>query len=224
MMHPERNARFPAAAIALGAFGALLIAVLWYYTVGLAGAELSKAKQSEFHKNEKLALALEVQTTRLLRGADDLLTILANHYGREPRPFPVERLVPADIATRAGYVLIARIDAAGNLISASPTFTPVNVADRQHFRAHRARDTGRMLITGPIKGRITGRPIVQLTRRINNPDGTFGGVILLAVEPGTRRQRGRGLDRPGRGRGSEYCGVGHGLEQPALTGSADDAP
>lgn len=180
----ERNARFPTVGIALASFGALLIALLWYYTVDHTRGELAEAKQSEFHKNEKLALALEVQTTRLLRAADDLLTILANHYEREDQPFPVDRLVPPDVARRAGFVLIAHIDAAGNLVSASPTFTSVSVADRLHFRTHRAQNTGKLLITGPLMGRITGQPIVQLTRRINNPDGTFGGVVLLAVEPG----------------------------------------
>jgi len=182
-VHGERKARLPVVALALSAFGALLIAVIWYDTVGRARAELAEAEQSEFRKNEKLALALEVQTTRLLRGADDLLTILANHYEREEAPLPVERLVPPAVARNAGFVLIARVDANGNMISASPDFNPISVADREYFRKHQSTDTGKLLITGPLIGRLTGVPIVQLTRRINRADGSFGGVMLLAVEP-----------------------------------------
>lgn len=152
-------------------------------TIDRTRAELAEAEQSEFRKNEKLALALEVQTTRILRGADDLLTILANHYEQEDQPFPVQRLVPPDVARRAGYIIVSRIDATGNVTSASPMFTPINVADRQLFRTHQAQDTGKLLITGPLVGRIVAEPVVQLTRRINNRDGSFGGVMLLSVAP-----------------------------------------
>jgi PAS domain S-box-containing protein len=41
-----------------------------------------------------------------------------------------------------------------------------------------------MLITGPYISRSTGEPTIALTRRIDNPDGSFGGVVAGAIRLG----------------------------------------
>jgi PAS domain S-box-containing protein len=42
-----------------------------------------------------------------------------------------------------------------------------------------------MLIGKPIQGRFTGKWLIALTRRVNRPDGSFGGVVFMAVDPAT---------------------------------------
>ncbi len=179
----EREARFSVVALALCAFALLLIAAIWIYTIDRARTDAVDASQSEFRKNENLALALEVRTTRLLLGADNVLRILKNYYEHEDPSFPVDRLIPPEAARQAGFVIVFRADEKGRVANSWPASRPISIGDRQAFVAHRQHDSGRMLITGPVLGRITGRWGVQLSRRLNHPDGTFDGIVLIGVEP-----------------------------------------
>ncbi|TGE01773.1 sensor domain-containing diguanylate cyclase [Methylobacterium nonmethylotrophicum] len=54
----------------------------------------------------------------------------------------------------------------------------LNNADRDYFQAHRADPGLGLLISRPLVSRLTGARIVVLSRRINKPDGSFGGVVL----------------------------------------------
>jgi diguanylate cyclase (GGDEF)-like protein len=57
-----------------------------------------------------------------------------------------------------------------------------NNADREYFQYHRDH-TGRGLHIGaPIRSRSTGKWVLPISRRIDRPDGSFGGVALGAIE------------------------------------------
>ncbi|MDD2735879.1 MAG: response regulator [Desulfuromonadaceae bacterium] len=52
-----------------------------------------------------------------------------------------------------------------------------NVADRDYFIAHRDNPATGLFISKPVLGRISKKWHINLARRVNNPDGTFAGVI-----------------------------------------------
>ncbi|WP_279358428.1 sensor domain-containing diguanylate cyclase [Methylobacterium indicum] len=54
----------------------------------------------------------------------------------------------------------------------------VNNAERVYFQAHKARADLGLYISQPLVSQLTGAPIVVLSRRIDKPDGSFGGVVL----------------------------------------------
>lgn len=58
----------------------------------------------------------------------------------------------------------------------------LNNSDRDYFRQHRAsRDKG-TLIGRPVKSRSGGQWIITASRRIDHPDGSFAGVVLLTID------------------------------------------
>jgi signal transduction histidine kinase len=59
----------------------------------------------------------------------------------------------------------------------------VSLADRPYFQAHRDNPGLDLHIGTPLLSRSRGLWFVSFTRRISNPDGSFGGVVLAAVEP-----------------------------------------
>jgi diguanylate cyclase (GGDEF)-like protein len=60
---------------------------------------------------------------------------------------------------------------------------PISVADREHFLVQ-VNDSGdHLFISKPLIGRASGQWSVQLTRRFNNADGSFGGIIVASLNP-----------------------------------------
>lgn len=58
----------------------------------------------------------------------------------------------------------------------------VNVADRDYFRFHQS-EAGGLHVGHPLRGRMTGNWFISLSRRVEGPNGGFGGLVAAAVEP-----------------------------------------
>ncbi|GJD42263.1 hypothetical protein AFCDBAGC_0098 [Methylobacterium cerastii] len=57
-----------------------------------------------------------------------------------------------------------------------------NYVDRDYFRVHRTRADLGLFIGQPLVSRLTGVRMLPFSRRINKPDGSFGGVVLGSVK------------------------------------------
>jgi PAS domain S-box-containing protein len=174
--------KIPYGGKATAIFGLVLIGVFWFGTTQRGVAELAEARASEFSKNANLALALDVQTNQLLTGIDHFLLLIKDQYeGSAPR-VPLKRLV-APFASMSSITFVGAVNEHGDVVESVREFTPVNVIDREFFVTHRASDTGKLLISPPVLGRVSGRWAITLTRRINKPDGSFGGVAAISIQP-----------------------------------------
>lgn len=96
----------------------------------------------------------------------------------------LRQLVLFDRVTTAKDVSVVLVlDEHGDSVmdAASATARRTNNADRDYFKAHAARPDLGLYISHPIVSRLTGTPVIALTRRINKPDGSFGGVALASL-------------------------------------------
>ena len=76
------------------------------------------------------------------------------------------------------------VDARGDFVASMlPGSGSINVADREFFAAHKDRSGDSLYISRPVTNRFTGRTTFHLTRRLNRPDGSFGGVVISGIEP-----------------------------------------
>lgn len=75
-------------------------------------------------------------------------------------------------------------DADGQWITSSlPTVpTQLNNSDRAYFIHHRTRRDRAAYIGMPIRSRSDGSWIVTISRRMDNPDGSFRGVVLASIQ------------------------------------------
>ncbi|HJV66894.1 MAG TPA: PAS domain-containing protein [Geomonas sp.] len=56
-----------------------------------------------------------------------------------------------------------------------------SVADRDYFRLLKDKAPGGLYLSKPLLGRISGKWVVIAARRVNRPDGSFGGVVYGAI-------------------------------------------
>ena len=164
-------------------FGLVVIAVFWIGTTQRGYAELAEARSAEFSKNANLALALDLQTNQLLKGIDQFVLLIKDQYENRGPRLPLARLVSPAFAASPSITFIGVTDEHGNVIESLHAFSPTNVVDREFFRTHRQSDTGKLLISEPVLGRVSGRWAITLTRRINKPNGEFGGIAAISIEP-----------------------------------------
>jgi diguanylate cyclase len=71
----------------------------------------------------------------------------------------------------------------GRWIVTDKDVTPdtANNADRDYFNYHRTHNDHRVRIGTVVKSRSTGELIIPVSRRLNNPDGSFAGVLLGTI-------------------------------------------
>ncbi|KGB90360.1 diguanylate cyclase domain protein [Burkholderia multivorans] len=76
------------------------------------------------------------------------------------------------------------LDAQGNIVLDSQNDVPRhgNFSDRKYFTVHRDRADVGLYVSDPFASRLRGgTPSIVLSRRVSNPDGSFAGVALIAI-------------------------------------------
>jgi two-component system cell cycle sensor histidine kinase/response regulator CckA len=175
--------KIPYGGTATAIFGLVLIAIFWIGTTQRSDTELSEAVSSEYSKNGNLALALDVQTNQLLTGIDNYLLLIKDQYEHSGARIPLRRLVAPAFGAEPSITFIGVTNERGDVIESLAAFAPTNIIDREFFQTHRQSDTHKLLISEPVLGRVSGRWAITLTRRLNNPDGSFAGIAAISIEP-----------------------------------------
>ena len=87
-------------------------------------------------------------------------------------------------ATARDMGVMIVIDEHGDIVADLDAVPPRkgNYADRDYFRAHKARAGLGLFIGHPLVSRLTGERMLPFSRRIAKPDGSFGGVVLGSVK------------------------------------------
>ncbi len=162
----------------------LLSALLWTGFLFRAEREHEQVSEAVRRDTMNLARAFEEHSTRLLRGADQSASFLKFAYEKSGGRIEIATYVREGMVGATPFNDLGVIDEAGVLRHSSlPSANPVDLSDREYFRAHLAHDTNSLHVGIPLPGRAPGKWSLPLTRRINKPDGSFGGAVLISVDP-----------------------------------------
>ncbi len=135
------------------------------------------------HNTENLAAEFAQYTERGIKDLDRM-TRLVKHEFEQHGSIDLPRLIGEGLIERGGgRVVLSIADANGNIVARNQAFNPFSIADREYFRLHAERDTGLLDISKPVVGRTSGFSTVLFSRRLNRPDGSFAGIVLVAVMP-----------------------------------------
>jgi signal transduction histidine kinase len=163
----------------------VLIALTW-----LGVRDAIRAHRTEAHARVQAemlgkAQAFEQQLRRELLSLDQTLRILEYEYERDSSHF--------DLAARASQVVVLNdvslqlfiADARGIVrTSTRPAIVGTDVSGRDYFK-HEATlpsDDGNMFVGSLTQGQVTRLWQINMVRRLDNPDGTFAGVIAASYD------------------------------------------
>ena len=183
MLRQKLHSRRMDAAIVL--FNTAMIAIIWFSVIEVTQADRRDTIRAAVDRNDNLAIALEEYTKRTIESADAIIRYLIRERIRTESGFNFQEFVEKytiDNTTLTGIVLA---DERGNVATTTlnlKSAKAVNVSDREHFSVHRGEVLGGVFVGKPVIGRLSGKMIIPITRRINRPDGSFGGVAMALVE------------------------------------------
>jgi diguanylate cyclase (GGDEF)-like protein len=158
----------------------------------LSGAMLLQLRQEAWEKAEQ--------------NAQNLLRLVANDIGRNVEILDLSlqgvienlRLAGIDQAdaelrhhllfhrtsTARSLGMIVVLDEHGDLIADSldRPAQRANFADRDYFRVHRDRSDAGLFISRTFRSRLSSTDMIGLSRRVDKPDGSFGGIVLATLK------------------------------------------
>ena len=147
--------------------------------------ERNHAVSNALHHAESINRAYVQYVERTVRQMDQVTRFVAYQMDSGLTVDGMRELAQRVLVSPTAPVLLSISDEKGNVVltSAGAQEKPISIADRKHFAVHQA-DASLGIFVGPaIIGRISGQATVQFTRRINKPDGRFGGVVVLSMAP-----------------------------------------
>ncbi|WP_300759098.1 ATP-binding protein [Janthinobacterium sp.] len=120
---------------------------------------------------------------RTIEAADQAATYLRSRYNTLGSKLDIATDLQRGLNPAPLYNLFTIVDGHGDMVLSSQPFKPTNLADREHVQVHMRRDSGELYISKPVRGRISRKWSIQLTRRINGDDGSFKGVVVVSMDP-----------------------------------------
>ena len=164
--------------------GLILAGLLWIGIVLLIEDATRSIRDDAERDVHNIATAVAAQTDRAIDSVDQMLRSMAYLVERDGPRFKVADMVARGLLVNELVLQVAYTDENGTMIQSSIGDAPaVNIADREHFRVFLDRKVSGLFISRPVFGRASGKWSIQMARRIDKPDGSFGGVAVASVDP-----------------------------------------
>jgi diguanylate cyclase (GGDEF)-like protein len=156
--------------------------------IGLVAWKAVEARKAALTQSERdirnLAHSLAEHASHTIQAADVAMSAMVDllKYQR-PRTDRFELFLRNTVEALPQLREIGVLNAEGYWIYSSLADTPqYSNVDRPYFIYHRDTLDPKLRISEPLKSRLTGRPTILLTKRINNLDGSFGGALVVAID------------------------------------------
>jgi two-component system, NarL family, sensor histidine kinase BarA len=168
---------------ALTLFSVALLCGIWTETYQELKASRANAMADARRDAQSLSRLFLEHAYRTIEAADQAAIYLRYRFANRGTTLDLPAEIDNGLVARNVYNLFSIVDEKGNVILSSKPFSPVNLADREHIRVHMTGDADNLFISKPVLGRVSQRWSLQLTRRLNHPDGSFGGVVVVSMDP-----------------------------------------
>jgi len=162
--------------------GICLIGGLWFFVRHQINADYDRTIAEASQETMNLAIAFEEHVRRVMADADKDMLNLKGAYELDGSSSPVLDAYANHATKDSSRNLIAVLNEQGILVAANiQEALTENRSDRDYFQVQRDTDSQKLFIGRPITSRSNGQHTIPLSRRINSPDGSFGGIVYTGI-------------------------------------------
>jgi signal transduction histidine kinase len=168
----------------VGVFAALMLTGLWGFAVHEVQRDAEQTYANVTRNASDLAHAFAEHSSRTLQAADLIAQFLKAEAEENGLGYNFSRYLSDPVFRGNLFNGVYVVAADGNMMFSSvQPFDRMNLAEHDHIKVHLQRDSGRLFIGMPVRDPVSGKSSMQLTRRINLPDGAVRGVVGISLDP-----------------------------------------
>jgi signal transduction histidine kinase len=170
-------------AVALFASAIMLGTVVLLLSVVLH--EREAAARRAWDDTYNLSGAFEEQVRRVIDSIRGSMSLLKPRLAAEGAAFDLVDWISHAPEFAATAVQVAFVGPDGKLISTSLDRNPepASLSGRDHIRVHMTGGGTGLFIGKPVLGRISKRVTLQVSDRVESPDGKLAGIIVFSISP-----------------------------------------
>lgn len=161
----------------------VMLAAVWAGVIWTNRQSEAQGLAEMRRETSALALLFATHTDMTFRTVDLALLELRDQYLKDPRQ--IDRVISTHIRLLGKAVLQTGILRADGLVVLSTPVEakgPTYADEREFFKVHRDSGKDVLFVGRPLKGKVSGKWSIHLSRPILNK-GKFVGVVLVAVDP-----------------------------------------
>lgn len=188
---PRPIDRLPSAAWVVPSVVLVAVLALWAVLAQLIERERHFAEAAVAERATSAARVVEANLRRSFDAAEALLDLglIETQFGQRaaadraasPNYQQLRRLIARG---HFGFLQVAAIGTDGRVLwsTVTPDAAPVDLSDRVHFREPMAGHEG-LFFSEILIGRVSNRASMQISRRMETPDGAVLGVVVGSFDP-----------------------------------------
>lgn len=168
---------WPAVCLALGI-------LLWGSRYSDLNADKRALEDHALRVARSLSKGYAQHLTRTIEQLDQLTLQAKYRWEESGGNFRLEALKRKGLFTITHSAAVTIFDSTGMPVTSTASVPPnVSVTDRDYFSFHKNSNSASVYIGAPVPGKVSGKEVVPISRRLDTAGGSFGGVVVVAVEP-----------------------------------------
>lgn len=162
----------------------MLAGVLWAVTLSEIEQDAEEAKTSARAQVTALTRAYAEQLSRSATQLEQTALNVKYFWEQSGGAMRLEDQAQKGLYPKSAQVFVTVFSVDGLPVSSTQPFrTKTRVNDRPWFIAHRDSTEDRLYISNPERSLRSDHTLIRFTRRINDRQGRFDGVVSVAVKP-----------------------------------------